>query len=66
MTNLENKLTNIAYYFEGIQPINEGFQNSKIIYSSNMIEIIINIDKNKINNLSNKADKYLKSKKYNL
>lgn len=110
MTNLENKLTNIAYYFEGIQPIsetdgfkeclysepdnnlsyvvysfylyldisdenyelfiefleNKGFQNSKIIYSSNMIEIIINIDKNKINNLSNKADIYLKSKKYNL
>lgn len=31
-----------------------------------MIEIIINIDKNKINNLSNKADIYLKSKKYNL
>ena len=23
MTNLENKLTNIAYYFEGIQPISE-------------------------------------------
>lgn len=109
MTILEKKLTNIAYYFEDIQPISEtdgfkeclysepdndlsyvvysfylyldisdenyelfieflensGFQNSKIIYSS-MIEIIINIDKNKINDLSNKADQYLKSKKYNL
>lgn len=110
MTSLEQKLTNIAYYFEGIQPLSEddgfneclysevmkfdnyvnftfylddyvsdknyelfieflennGFINSKIKYSFNQIEITIEIDIKKINTLSNKAELYLKTKKYNL